>query len=408
MLISIVIPTRDRAQYLRHSLATATAIDDPDIEILVSDNASVDETRKVVSDAQDPRVRYVNTGARVSMRQNFEFARQHASGDYLIYFGDDDGVLSQQFCYLRRILEAEKPDVLSWPVSTYLWRVNDENPKAGFMRLRCTKIFGRTYDLDPGRYRADLLACNLKRMTPFPNIYHGCASREYLEKTSSDKGVYFNGSIPDYYFSYVTILHGGRFVHADHPFTISGQSPASTGASQGTKRIQDSFKNPGTQFGQEIQKDEIKDVVGYALSVPLALFSSVETARDRFPELAGDLDYRAWYGYVLKSTIGRDEELAQSIRDVLRDYAEKTGTLHALETAVPKEIKRGRSLKSRWDKAIGSLTSRKIDMGTTIYSAISTLDGILGQDYGEVLDGKKSQAQGWRSAKARSNTLTTR
>src|SRR6056297_1629920 len=104
MLISIVIPTRDRAQYLRHSLATSTAIPDPNIEIVVSDNASVDETRKVVSEAQDPRVRYVNTGARVSMRQNFEFAFHQSKGDYLIYFGDDDGILPGQFSFLRSIL----------------------------------------------------------------------------------------------------------------------------------------------------------------------------------------------------------------------------------------------------------------------------------------------------------------
>ncbi|MEJ6708905.1 MAG: glycosyltransferase [Amylibacter sp.] len=47
MKISIIIPTRDRAFYLRQSLATATAIVDPNIEILVSENASVDDTEQV-------------------------------------------------------------------------------------------------------------------------------------------------------------------------------------------------------------------------------------------------------------------------------------------------------------------------------------------------------------------------
>src|SRR6056297_1850317 len=231
MLISIVIPTRDRAQYLRHSLATATAIPDPNIEIVVSDNASVDKTRQVVSEVQDSRVRYVNTGKRVSMRQNFEFALHHSKGDYVIFFGDDDGIIPGQFPFLRRILEEKKPDVLSWSVPTYGWKVDGYEGKTGFIRLRSNKVYGDLRYLNADRYRKDLLAGNLKCIVPLPAVYHGCASRDYLNRTSLENGVYFNGAIPDYYFSYLSILHGGCFLHADHPFTISGHSPASTGAS---------------------------------------------------------------------------------------------------------------------------------------------------------------------------------
>lgn len=36
--VSIVIPTRERAEYLHYSIQTALAIDDADIEILINDN----------------------------------------------------------------------------------------------------------------------------------------------------------------------------------------------------------------------------------------------------------------------------------------------------------------------------------------------------------------------------------
>lgn len=65
MLISIIIPTCERARYLRHSLAAALAIDDDAIEIVVSDNASTDGTRDLVAGISDPRLKYVNTGGRV-------------------------------------------------------------------------------------------------------------------------------------------------------------------------------------------------------------------------------------------------------------------------------------------------------------------------------------------------------
>ena len=44
MRISLVFPTRERAELLRHCLTGALACDDPDLEIVVSDNHSTDET----------------------------------------------------------------------------------------------------------------------------------------------------------------------------------------------------------------------------------------------------------------------------------------------------------------------------------------------------------------------------
>ena len=121
MLISIVIPTRDRARYLRHSLATATEISDPDIEIVVSDNAALDDTREVVAEAADPRVRYVNTG-------------------------DDDGILPGQFRFLRRILENQRPDALSWDYPVYGWPVDGYGNRVGGLRIAKAHVF----DCDTG------------------------------------------------------------------------------------------------------------------------------------------------------------------------------------------------------------------------------------------------------------------
>ena len=89
MLISIVIPSRDRAKYLKYSLQTALAISDQNLEILVSDNASEDNTKELVKSFSDSRLRYINTGARISMRANFELALKASRGDYVIFFGDD-------------------------------------------------------------------------------------------------------------------------------------------------------------------------------------------------------------------------------------------------------------------------------------------------------------------------------
>src|SRR5207253_431279 len=92
-LISIIIPTRERVETLRATLSTALDQKSDQIEILVADNASSDGTQSFVASVRDSRVRYVNSGRRVSMSANWEIALEHASGEYLLIIGDDDAIL---------------------------------------------------------------------------------------------------------------------------------------------------------------------------------------------------------------------------------------------------------------------------------------------------------------------------
>ena len=114
MKISIIIPTRERAEYLHYAIQTALEIEDKNLEIIVCDNASQDNTEVIVKSFSDPRIIYVNTGTRLSMRENFNRALNESSGDYVIVFGDDDGIVPKQFKYLRQLLETHRPDGLSW------------------------------------------------------------------------------------------------------------------------------------------------------------------------------------------------------------------------------------------------------------------------------------------------------
>ena len=93
MKISIIIPTRERAEFLRYSVRTALEIQDKNFEIIVCNNASRDNTEAVVKSLSDPRVHYVYTGSRISMRENFNFALKHSTGEYVIFLGDDDGIV---------------------------------------------------------------------------------------------------------------------------------------------------------------------------------------------------------------------------------------------------------------------------------------------------------------------------
>ena len=92
-LITIIIPTRNRAETLVHALRTCTQQDYDHLRIIVSDNMSSDDTRQVVASCQDARVEYINPGTPLSMSHHWEFALAHVTEGYVSILGDDDGFI---------------------------------------------------------------------------------------------------------------------------------------------------------------------------------------------------------------------------------------------------------------------------------------------------------------------------
>ena len=90
-LVTIAIPTYNRAKgYLQQALASARAQTYVNLEILVSDSASIDDTEQFVTAFADPRVRYHKHAANIGANNNFNFCVQQARGEYLVLLHDDD------------------------------------------------------------------------------------------------------------------------------------------------------------------------------------------------------------------------------------------------------------------------------------------------------------------------------
>ena len=142
--------------------------------MVVSDNNSVDDTRDVVAAIKDERLRYVHPGRDISMRQNFEFALSHASGDYVIFIGDDDGVVPNGIATLRHLLQKQAPDVVIWRHITYIWPHKENGPKDGLLKFRYRDFCGPLKRLDPQQVFEDFCAARLINYRDGANIYHGC------------------------------------------------------------------------------------------------------------------------------------------------------------------------------------------------------------------------------------------
>jgi glycosyltransferase involved in cell wall biosynthesis len=91
-LISVLIPTYNRADYLGEAIESVREQDYPNFEIIVSDNASTDGTEKRVEKyLSDSRFRYYRNEKNLGAVENYRrLLYEHASGPFGHYLTDDD------------------------------------------------------------------------------------------------------------------------------------------------------------------------------------------------------------------------------------------------------------------------------------------------------------------------------
>lgn len=92
-LVTIAIPTYNRAStYLRPCLESALAQTYPNLEIVVADNGSSDETPTVVRSYSDSRIRYYRQSKNIPPNDNFNFCLRQARGEYFLLLLDDEQI----------------------------------------------------------------------------------------------------------------------------------------------------------------------------------------------------------------------------------------------------------------------------------------------------------------------------
>lgn len=91
-LVSVCIPTFNRADKLRRAVECLLSCSYPDLEIIISDNGSSDHTEHVCKKlcAGHDNIRYFRHPINRGPSKNFDFAREQATGKYFLWHGDDD------------------------------------------------------------------------------------------------------------------------------------------------------------------------------------------------------------------------------------------------------------------------------------------------------------------------------
>lgn len=105
-LVSIGMPTYNQASYLSEALASVLGQSFTDFEVVLVDDASTDDTPRVLASVHDPRVRLFRNPANKGWVGNFRRVLAESRGKYFLLLGHDDLLAPGFLAWAVGVLEA--------------------------------------------------------------------------------------------------------------------------------------------------------------------------------------------------------------------------------------------------------------------------------------------------------------
>lgn len=229
-ILSVIIPTHNRSRYAVPTIRAIVALS-PDIEVVVSDTSAVDDISWIRDDlAGQERLVLIRPAVGISVVDNFNLALQSATGDYLIFLGDDDLVTSRAV-ELAKWAKARSVDSFSFTFpASYYWpdfvHQLRGNFYAGTVRIA---EFGSAVQLHTAdRALRNAAAQFGSGVLDMPRAYAGMISRSLADQIVAKYGALFGGVSPDIYSAALICAESKICVKVDYPIVVPGNSGAST------------------------------------------------------------------------------------------------------------------------------------------------------------------------------------
>lgn len=243
MKFTVLLPTRNRLQYLKYAVETVRRQDYQDWEIIISDNNSEEDIAGYVRTLADSRIKYFRTETSVPVTDNWNNALEKSSGDYVIMLGDDDCLMKGYFTtILRLIAEFSSPDFIYTSAFVYVYPGAMPGAVGGVLRPYGYAVFLNSAEqpfLLEKREALELVrhTMNFRVMYGY-NMQFTIINRKFIERLNR-KGKFFQSPFPDYYASSAMFLKAERILICPYPLVTIGITPKSYGFYHHNKREAD-------------------------------------------------------------------------------------------------------------------------------------------------------------------------
>jgi len=298
-LLSVIIPTRERAETLQYTLRTALDQSSRNFEVIVSDNFSQDNTAQVVRSLSDPRIRLLNPGRRLAMCDNWDFALLHAAGDYVMFIGDDDAIVPGALDKLEASVRTTPCLVYCWPRPVYNWpmdgkpaRVIHLPPTTQASQVNLEDL-ARAVVHRGGGYRLSLIRC----------MYHSAVAKRIPDSIRERTGRVFHSIQPDVFMSMAVPVFAKTAIDLGYCVSVAGQSQKANSGIIGRPDRHEYFD----KFIQEYGDYKIHPTLFPEIPIGLNLTpDTILVAMDKFPDFYGGMkfNYDAMWAQLFRENSG--------------------------------------------------------------------------------------------------------
>ena len=282
-LFTVIIPQKNRAEYLIHTLRTCMIQEYPNFEVIVSDDCSDDNSVEVAMECarKDPRIKVFPHEKHLGMRDNFEFALNQVRPGYVIALGGDDGLVAGGIQRMYEIIKETGRQIVAWRPYYFVYP-NEEGGK-------CKFIVSRTKDksykiLKSSDYLNKIAKTFDYLINEAPMFYmKGVASTELVNRVKSrtPDGCFYYCPTPDGFSGVALAGEVDDYVFTYEPLSLGGTTTKSQGANY--KRTDEKSKKEAQEFfNDNIRRTMHKDLASQPYS-PLGTLMTADyllTARD--------------------------------------------------------------------------------------------------------------------------------
>jgi glycosyltransferase involved in cell wall biosynthesis len=127
--VSIIIPTKNRADYVSAAIQSILNQTFVDFEIIIVDGASIDNTREVIIKFDDKRIRYIREKRDRGISTSRNIGIRLSRGKFVAFLDDDDLWMPSKLEKQLKLI-SKNPDIGA--VSTGAWRINKSGKMIGF------------------------------------------------------------------------------------------------------------------------------------------------------------------------------------------------------------------------------------------------------------------------------------
>lgn len=333
-LFTVIIPQKNRAEYLIHTLRTCMIQDYPNFEVIVADDCSDDNSVEMIKKMQkrDSRIKLIAHDHHVGMRDNFEIALAAVRPGYVMALGGDDGLVPGCVWRMYEIIKETGAELLTWKTAGFAYPMVETAMSKLSVKKRKFEGVKMVKSTD---YLNKIAKTFRYLVEDCPMFYvKGVASTKLVDRVKArtkDHSFYYCPT-PDGFSGVVLAGEVEEYAYTCEPLSINGDSSKSQGRNY--KRTDNESKKEAAQFfNDNIRRTMHADLANqqYSPLVTLMTADYLLTARDLpgWPGKFKMFTYRnlidKTFSFLVDSTFSNDVLVREM--HILREIAKQHGEL---------------------------------------------------------------------------------